>query len=311
MIIKQKDSITPKIEQLECLLLQDITQTQKSNIETQLKIMRSGIKGEESSAYFIDFHFGESKNWMALHDLRFEYQGNIAQIDHLIINRFLHFYVLETKNYSNAIQINESGEFQVLYGGKSKPIESPIEQNKRHIFLLERYFNSIDDIFPKRLGLKIKPSFHSYILVSPSSKIIRPDNKIFDTSNVIKSDSFFSLTQEKVNEDSVFDLAKVIGQDTLYNLAHRIAELHKPPASIDYSKRFGVNVNPNTITEDSTSLEKDYSNLATNKINKGWKSGYFCANCRVNISKKVAMFCFQNKQKFGGKAYCFECQKLF
>lgn len=311
MIIKQKDSVTQQTEQLENLLLQDITQIQKRNIETELKIVRSGIKGEESSAYFIDFHLGESKNWMALHDLRIEYQGNVAQIDHLIINRFLQFYVLETKNYSHGIKINDSGEFQVMFGGKSKPIESPIEQNNRHIFLLERYLKSIDGLFPKRLGFKIKPSFHSYILVSPNSKIIRPDQAIFDTRNVIKSDCFISLTQEKVNDDSVFDLAKVIGQDTLFSLSQRIAELHKPPAPIDYSKRFGINVNEDSNIEETTTAEKDNSDSETNKINKGWKSGYFCAKCRVNISKKVAMFCFQNKEKFGGKAYCFDCQKQF
>jgi hypothetical protein len=55
--------------------------------------------------------YKDSKNWVIIHDLRIEYGGLVAQIDHLLINRFLDFYVLETKHYSQGVKVTERGEF--------------------------------------------------------------------------------------------------------------------------------------------------------------------------------------------------------
>jgi hypothetical protein len=42
---------------------------------------------------------------------------------------------------------------------------------------------------------------------------------------------------------------------------------------------------------------------------RSWtRSRFFCAKCKTSITEKVAIFCFNNKKKFGGKAYCFDCQ---
>ena len=62
----------------------------------------------------------QSKNWFSpieeapvfasvIHDLRIECEGRVAQIDHLLIGRFLDIWVCETKNFSEGIAINEQG----------------------------------------------------------------------------------------------------------------------------------------------------------------------------------------------------------
>jgi hypothetical protein len=38
---------------------------------------------------------------------------------------------------------------------------------------------------------------------------------------------------------------------------------------------------------------------------------YFCFDCRVAIEKDVARFCWDRKERFGGKAYCRSCQLKF
>lgn len=38
---------------------------------------------------------------------------------------------------------------------------------------------------------------------------------------------------------------------------------------------------------------------------------YFCFDCRVAIEKDVARFCWDRKERFGGKAYCRSCQVKF
>jgi hypothetical protein len=291
----------------------DITARQKRAVETELKIVRSGLKGEKTSAYFIDFNFGDSKNWAVLHDLRIEHDGKVAQVDHLLINRLMEVYVLESKNYANGIKITEDGEFLVLFHGKTKAIESPIEQNKRHIYVLKKFFKSIEVHFPKRLGITMQPSLYNYVIVSPGSKVIRPPKKRFDSSSVIKSDALYTLTQENVDGLSPLAIGKIIGQDNLLYLARQIAKYHKPNESINYRKKFGISDESEAV--DNIPVEPETEEVAaanpenSEKKSSAWRSGYFCAKCKAKISKKAAMFCFNNKSKFGGKAFCFDCQK--
>ena len=134
MIIKEKDTIEPNLAELERLAsLPNIAKSVRSQIEKEQKILKAGHHGEKQSAYFINFYYSESKNWAIIHDLRVEYSGFVAQIDHLLINRFLDIYVLETKHYSRGIKITERGEFLTSFNKHYSAIESPIEQNKRHI----------------------------------------------------------------------------------------------------------------------------------------------------------------------------------
>jgi predicted amidophosphoribosyltransferase len=36
---------------------------------------------------------------------------------------------------------------------------------------------------------------------------------------------------------------------------------------------------------------------------------FYCSKCKKTITQKVASFCWQNKKRFGGKAFCYDCQK--
>lgn len=67
-------------------------------------MMRADIKGENEAAYEIDFHFKNHKNYIVLHDLRLEVNGRAAQIDHILLDRTLVAYVLETKHFNGGYQ---------------------------------------------------------------------------------------------------------------------------------------------------------------------------------------------------------------
>lgn len=201
------------------------------------------------------------------------------------------------------------------------PIPSPIEQNKRHIHLLSRFLEE-NNLLPTRLGIKIKPSFKSYILVSPTSRLTKPKAGTFDTSMVVKADQFMERFNKDIEDASLMNLAKVIAVDTLIGFAERLARCHKP-ITIDYRARFGLNTisgqndaakaevpePPDTGAGEPDRLGNAVADDKGIYARKGARTGYFCAKCGKDISKKVAMFCFTNKDRFGGKAYCFECQK--
>lgn len=113
MIIKNADDKSCHVQQLEDLLT-IATSEQKIKITQELRNLRAGIKGEQEAAYLIDFDLGKSQNTLVIHDLRLEIGGRIAQIDHLLINRTLNVFVLETKHFHAGLKITEEGEFIVL-----------------------------------------------------------------------------------------------------------------------------------------------------------------------------------------------------
>jgi len=97
MIIKEKDSsrVEAAISELEGILQQKLTDQKRNLVQKELFALKKGQSGEKDAAYLINFDFGNSENWAILHDLRLRAGGLVAQIDHLLINRFFDFYVLE------------------------------------------------------------------------------------------------------------------------------------------------------------------------------------------------------------------------
>lgn len=304
MIIKRKDKNQELLKQLTDLLLLNISPNKKFDIEREMNYLKSGDRGEENSAYFIDFYFGSSKNWAVIHDLRLEHENLVAQIDHLLINRFFDFYVLETKNFSYGVKINKDGEFSVLQGKEEYPIESPIEQNKRHIFLLDKIIKT-HDIMPKRLGIHLIPSFKSYILVSPKSRIVRPPKTSFDTSMVIKADSLRTeidkVVDKRSNLSMLSSMTKMSSFDTVVDIARKLSRLHKS-AVIDYKKKFGIGENVVAKTNHTGHLEATTAKKPDKK--------YYCSKCNKILTVKNISYCQQHKQSIGGKFYCYNCQRL-
>jgi hypothetical protein len=240
MIIKKMDSKQEEIADLTALLKGKLTSYQRFLIEGELKGVRSGVSGEKGSAYYIDFYFGNSKNWAVIHDLRLEHRGQVAHIDHLLINRMFDIYVLESKNYSYKLEITPEGEFQVYYGKEYIGIPSPIEQNKRHVHLLDLFLKH-HHILPERMGISRRPRFKNIILVSPRCIISRPPEKKFDTSSVIKADALRTkIDQEVDKQNRLADLAtisKVCSSSTLMETARRLAGFHKPK-KVDFRAKF-------------------------------------------------------------------------
>jgi len=299
MLIKKRDSKQAEIEELSTLLSYPLSEYKEFLIERELRFIKAGDYGEKDSAYFIAFHFGSSKNWAVIHDLRLEAQDQVAQIDHLLINRFLDVYVLESKNFSYGVKITDTGEFLINRHNQYFSIESPIEQNKRHIVVLEQILKKYE-VMPKRLGVSISPNLKSYILVSTKSRVIRPSKGTFDTSMVIKADMLRTKIDKEVDKmgalSALTTASKMVSSETIKEVAERLSTAHKP-IKINYRKRFGLeDIRPSQNNADPQSIKPSKQ--------------FYCFQCKKKITEKVAKFCWDNKQRFHRKAYCFDCQKV-
>jgi len=287
LIIKDRDSREKDIRELaELLSLKFLNPKQRFLIERELHAIRKGNSGEEDAAYYINFYYANSKNWAVIHDLRIEYKGRSAQIDHILINRCFDIYVLESKNYRYGVRITEQGEFEAIYGKYYIGIPSPIEQNRRHIKLLEELMEG-ENLFSKRLGLKIKPRFFNYVLISPKSVIRRPKNRKYSFPNVIKADQLATVIERNAEEISNFDAIlcgmKLSSFSRVEDFARKLVTYHKP-LKVNWKKKFGIE-------------------------NTDKQRRYFCYRCGKETSEKVARFCWRNPKRFGRKVYCLSCQK--
>ena len=307
MLIKGRDDHDSDVQSLRSLLDCKISAKQRFLIEREIKCISSGARGEDSSAYYIDFRYRDSANCAIIHDLRLEHRGFVAQIDHLLINRLLHVHVLESKNYYYGIKITPEGEFLVWNGKTFVAIESPIEQNKRHIDLLERVFQ-LPGFLPTRLGVSIPPSFFSYVMVAPNSRVDRPAMGKFDTSMVIKADSLGAAIEKRIDNTSavvaISSLTKLVSQETLETFARKLVRLHRP-AKIDYAAKFGVNIlaPPARVQQPTIGGKTDSGNGIDTKKEPA------CEACGETVDAKVVYYCRINREKFGGKVLCRSCQQ--
>lgn len=247
MLLKSTDSKEEQVANLE-QKLKVARGDRRSWIEKELRNLRAGIKAENDVAYLINFDYEKSPNWAVIHDLRLEVGGRVAQIDHLLINRFLDVYVLETKSFHSGLKINEDGEFLRWndYAKKYEGMASPLAQNERHIAVLRDAFQAIK--LPSKLGVTITPTFHSFVLISANARVDRPKN--FDASKVIKADSLKATIDKQFDNlgiiGAVGSLARLIDEGTLYAISRRLGGQHKPLHPVPEADEAGLLVGNST-----------------------------------------------------------------
>jgi hypothetical protein len=238
MLLKAPDDKSQLLAELDRLATV-AAPPQKRQIAEESRILRAGLKGEQESAYLLDFHMKGSRNTAIIHDLRLELNGRVAQIDHLLLHRTLNIFVLETKHFHAGLKITENGEFLRWneYKKKYEGMASPLAQNERHVAVLKDAFDGIT--MPTRLGVRLTQVFLSYVLVSPSAWIERP--KRFDTSHVLKADML--SVEDELNKrgllKGVGHLRRLVASATIRAIGRQLVALHTP-ATIDYAARFGI-----------------------------------------------------------------------
>jgi hypothetical protein len=302
--IKAHDDRTADVAALERLLDRpDVPAATRKRIEAEIRQLQAGLRGEKDAAYEIEFWFGRSKNWATIHDLRIEVDGLVAQIDHILINRLAEVWICESKHFAEGVSVNERGEWSRWWRGRPEGIPSPIEQNRKHIRLLERAFDDGLVPLPRRLGLvPLKPSLRSLIIVSNNARIGRPRRDVNGLDEVIKADQLKTRLFDEFDRTPAWKIAGLIGADGLEKLARDLVALHRP-AAFDWGRRFGLGNAP--------AGPAGVESAATMGGERKRSSGHRCARCGEPVSFAVVRFCWNNRTRFGGSVYCMSCQTTF
>ena len=253
MLLKQADDKANDFETLKALLIHPAASADtKRKIEQEIRNIAFGVKGEKDAAYEIDFHYGSSKNWAVIHDLRLEHGGRVAQIDHLLVNRFVDVWVCESKRFAEGIAINEQGECSMFRNGRPQGIGSPHEQNAKHIAVIKAACDSAAVELPTRLGFSIKPDFRSLVVVSKNARVMRPRAKGWWDDGIAKADQVKQrIDQAFESEANPLVMARVVASETMETFARGLAKLHRP-VTFDWHARFGLPKENNHPIADNT-----------------------------------------------------------
>ncbi len=311
MIIKHADDKTTDIDTLQALLIHpSATPDIRKRIEQEVRNIKAGVRGESEATQEMKVRYGESRNWAIIHDLRVEFGDLVAQIDHLVINRWLDIWVCESKRFAEGIAINEQGECAMFWNGRPQGIGSPHEQNTKHIAVLKAACDDGTIELPKRLGFSIKPNFNSLVVVSKNARISRPKSKGWWNDGITKADQVKAKIEKSFDSDNnPLVMAKLISSETLHDFAKRVACRHRP-ASFDWYAKFGLSkdylapvvVEADPVVESAPTPEE----VTTDGAPK--KSKLICNTCGTSVEYKVARYCWFNKARYGGNVYCRDCQ---
>lgn len=321
MPLKAADDKSKRVKLLEDLQRSSsLDAFQRKWLQRELWNLKTGIQGERDSAHYLDHYFKDAENHVLLHDLRFVVDGEVTQIDHLIITRGTNLYLLETKNYACNLIINEQGEFTAEYENSRFGIPSPIEQSIRHGKVLCKLMERLEI-----LGRVQKlPDIHHLILIQPKATIQRPPAKSFDTSNVIKADQFPSWHKSFADKAGVGALFKTAlnmrSLDTIKEWGEKLARQHRPAdllALPDFMQpKAPVKFAPPAAAPAPVIAPRPVQAPAPaprpiqHAAEEAPAKRRICAHCGVKLPFVVGQFCWDRPQRFGGLAYCREHQAL-
>lgn len=237
MIFKEFDSKQETLTTLKNLLKESNSEKQKALISQDLTLLTNGIESEKQNAYYIDFYVADSKNLIALHDIRLEHNGRTAQIDHMIINRF-GIELLESKSFKGMLTINYDNSLEVNYNGKIKSFPNPLEQSKRHADVLQKFIEDNADL-GKRVELLGGFNVKSVVLIHPETTIT--NKKLPD--NFFRADTYMSKRIEEVDKIGVLEVFKLVSKMIDINSVKELAELIKSahkPLEFDYANKYKI-----------------------------------------------------------------------
>ncbi len=301
MILKESDGIHRDIDCLDALARHPNADTRiRLRIEEEIRKLKAGERGELGTANQLQVFFGESRHWLVINDLRLEHRGVIAQIDHLLINRTLDFWICESKHARYGVKINSYGEFLTFdSAGRPRGMDSPIEQNDRHAKVLGAVLDAGIVQLPRRFGLPLSPRIHTLVLIAQGA-IARPRVPVRGIETVIKSEHLHRHVTEADDNGNPFDILKLLDFPRIVAIGRQLLALHRPLAQ-DWSRRLGLDAMPDPTAQMA-------SKPPVNVVMPIDPAPESCNRCNTPVSIGTSRYCRQRSERFGGSVFCLECQ---
>lgn len=100
------------------------------------KFLVAGRRAEEQMAHYLKRFFGASGDVDVLNYLRIELQGEVAQMDHLVLHPF-GLTIVESKSVAGSVQIKDDGQWIRWFNKQPQGMRSPVTQARMQLMLLK------------------------------------------------------------------------------------------------------------------------------------------------------------------------------
>lgn len=165
----------------------------------------AGVSQEKGVAFYLRRAFKDSEKFIIFNDYSFQYDGEKAQIDHLIIHKY-GFTILESKSVKGEVKVNSKGEWSRSHRGTWSGMPSPLKQAELQLGLLKKMLTeNAEGILPKMLGLQQNfggRKWNSFCVVS-SNAILHRDTIPKDIEARIIKSEFCIDTVKAIGERSI------------------------------------------------------------------------------------------------------------
>ena len=120
-------------------------------------------------AFYLRRFFGSSADVDVLNYLRVDLNGEVAQMDHLVLHPF-GLLIVESKSVSNGVKIADDGQWMRYYNGKPSGMQSPITQAQLQGMLLKELLEKT----VKQKGFFDQVRFDALVAISDGGTITWP-----------------------------------------------------------------------------------------------------------------------------------------
>jgi len=276
--------------------------------ESNDKFIKAGLAAEKQMAFYLKRAFADKEDIFVLNDIRLERDGEVAQIDHLIIHAY-GFIIVESKSVSSKVSVNKHAEWKRIYNNKESGMRSPIQQAKIQASFLTAYLQEKGTkLFRESIIDKViaKPKYAYFkfdVLVAISDTgIIERDN--IDLPEVLKADAvpdkvlaLISTRKKDILKAFVNPFSTSNGytfhQNTVKKIANFLIAMHQSAINqtkeativqekpITYGEKTEVQSDINKIVYECTKCKSQ--NL---QVNYGRNYYFKCLDCENNIPIK-------------------------
>lgn len=173
----------------------------------------AGDTSEKQMAFYLKRAFGPAPDLYVLNDIRIEFQGEVAQMDHVVVSRW-GLFIVESKSVSGSVRINSHGEWLRELKGSKQGMASPIRQAEMQSLLLKAYLQHHKErLRNAMLGLQKGFAFcpiNIYVAISDSGVIHRQ----VDLPEVMKADVVVSAIQSWLSKRTSLKSILSLGKDS-------------------------------------------------------------------------------------------------
>jgi hypothetical protein len=144
-------------------------------LKEKLNNIKKGVSLEKSMARKLKIAFENKRGFKVFNDIKLDYNGITAQIDHLILTCYSAYFI-ESKSCYGTIHIDKNLNWKRIVNGQEHPFtQSPVNQSKEHEDFLYNILNeNLGKVIGKFFGIQKHLSSyegHHYIAIGHSADI--------------------------------------------------------------------------------------------------------------------------------------------